>query len=96
MYQHLLHACFETRYDFEIENSLGVVRGSVQLVVEAEHVATQQETTTDTVTVENLESNPIAEEKFREYIAGLHLMNNKAFEIQYKVYYFSSPCKFPT
>ena len=32
------------------------------------------------------ESNPITVEEYKEYVAGLHSLNNKAFETQYKVY----------
>ena len=78
-----MHICLISRYDFEIKNDLGIVQGSVQLVVEG----TQQEAMDVVVKTKNLESNPIVQEKFREHVAGLHLLNNKAFEIQYKVCY---------
>ena len=32
------------------------------------------------------ESNPITVEEYKEYVAGLHSLNNKGFETQYKVY----------
>ena len=84
--QYLCQGVLNIRYDFEIKNGLGNVQGSVSLVVE-EDIPTHQHTqATDMIEkTNNLESNPIAEEKFREYVAGLHLLNNKAFEIQYKV-----------
>ena len=31
------------------------------------------------------ESNPITVEEYKEYVAGLHSLNNKGFETQYKV-----------
>jgi hypothetical protein len=31
------------------------------------------------------ESNPITVDEYKEYVAGLHVLNNKAFEIQFKV-----------
>ena len=33
------------------------------------------------------ESNPITVEEYKEYVTGLHSLNNKGFETQYKVYY---------
>ena len=54
-----------------------------------EDIPAQQHTKATDVIVKtnNLESNPIVQEMFREHVAGLHLLNNKAFEIQYKVCY---------
>ena len=33
------------------------------------------------------ESNPITVEEYKEYVAGLHFLNKKGFETQYKVYH---------
>ena len=59
------------------------------LVVEEDSILTQHSMASTDVLEKttNLESNPIDQEKFGEYVAGLHLRNNKAFEIQYKVCY---------
>jgi hypothetical protein len=40
------------------------------------------------------ESNPITVDEYKEYVAGLHVLNNKAFEIQFKVQYYVTqiPC----
>ena len=79
----------KTRYDFEINNDLGSVQGYVTLVVQGCEIETGgagAEAVTETTV--NLESKPIALEKFEEYVAGLHSQNN-AFEAQYKVYIYS-------
>ena len=90
----MLHVYFQNRYDFEIKNDLGSVGGSTVLIVEENNISTQNSTavtqhpTAATDVLEkttNLVSNPIDQEKFGEYVAGLHLMNNRAFETQYKV-----------
>ena len=59
------------------------------LVVEEDSISTQHSmAATDVLEkVTNLESNPVDQEKLGEYVAGLHLRNNKVFEIQYKVCY---------
>lgn len=59
------------------------------LVVEEDSTSTQYSMAATDVLEKttNLESNPVDREKFGEYVAGLHLRNNKAFEIQYKVCY---------
>ena len=76
----------KTRYDFELKNDLGSVQGSTTLVVEEDISAQQHSEATDVVEKTNsFESNPIAVDKFGEYVGGLHLLNNKAFEIQFKV-----------
>ena len=76
----------KTRYDFEINNSLGSEQGYVTLVVQGCEIETG-ETGAEAVTeyTVNLESKPVALEKFGEYVAGLHSQNN-TFEAQYKVY----------
>ena len=76
----------KTRYDFEITNYLGSAQGSVTLVVEEDDISTQN--SKDVVEITNgFESNPIDQEKFGEYVAGLYSLNNEAFEIQYTVCY---------
>ena len=58
------------------------------LDVEEDIPAQQHTEATDVIEkTNNLESNPIVQEMFRQHVAGLHLLNNKAFEIQYKVCY---------
>ncbi len=77
----------KTRYDFEIQNDLGSVQGFVTLVVEEDATSTQHSTATNAVLekTNGFESNPITVDEYKEYVAGLHVLNNEAFEIQFKV-----------
>ena len=103
----------KTRYDFEIQNDLGSVQGSVTLVVEEDTPSTQHSKSADMVVkTDGFESNHISKEKFgecdivaidvvkktnspksspitveecKEYVDGLHSLNNTGFETQYKV-----------
>ena len=84
-YYYAYGTVLKTRYDFEIKNDLGTIQGSVTLVIEDEYI-TQQEAADVVEQTNSLESNPIGQEKLRDYVAGLHMLNDKAFEIQYKVY----------
>ena len=78
----------KTRYNFIIKNDLGSAQGSITLIVKDENSTEQCSEATDVVNKTNSpESNPITVEEYKEYIAGLHSLNNKGFETQYKVYY---------
>ena len=57
----------KTRYDFEIQNDLGSVQGSVTLVVEEDTPSTQHSKAADVVEkTDGFESNHIGKEKFGE------------------------------
>ena len=76
----------KTRYDFIIKNDLGSVQGSMTLIVKDENSTQQCSEATDVVKKTNSpESNPITMEEYKEYIDGLHSLNNKGFETQYEV-----------
>ena len=72
--------CFcQLRYQFEVSNRLGSVKGCVALVihdVEGEDGANLEQ---------DFESNPVTEEEFGEYVASLHSCNNSTFVLQYEV-----------
>ena len=77
----LTFACVELKhagtYTFSVSNSTGSVEGCTKLVVH-----TEDEECTSTPRVD---SNPIAKEKFGEYISYLHSHSNAAFIGQYQV-----------
>ena len=76
----------KTRYDFELKNDLGSVQGSTTLVVEEDISVQQHSEATDVVEKTNsFDSNPIAMDEFGEYVGGLHMLNNKTFDKQFKV-----------
>ena len=78
-YTSVQHSCFcQLRYQFEVSNRLGSVKGCVALVVcdgEGEDEANLKQ---------DFESNPVTEE-FGEYVASLHSYNNRTFVLQYEV-----------
>jgi len=64
-------------YTFNVSNSVGSVEGCTKLVVHTE----DEECTSGA----KVESNPVAKEKFGEYVSGLHAHNNGDFIAQYQV-----------
>jgi len=64
-------------YTFSLSNIVGSVEGCTKLVVHSE-----EESHTSAPKVD---SNPVAKEKFGEYISGLHAHNNGGFVVQYQV-----------
>ena len=64
-------------YTFSVSNSVGSVEGCTKLVV---HTEDEERTSAAKV-----DSNPVAKEKFGEYVSGLHAHNNAAFIAQYQV-----------
>ena len=71
---------FQLRYQFEVSNRLGSIKGCVALVVhegEGEDGANLRQ---------NFESNPVTLLEFGEYVASLHSCNNSTVVLQYEVY----------
>ena len=69
----------QLRYQFEVNNTLGSIKGCVALVVhdgEGEDEANLEQ---------DFESNPVTQEEFGEYVASLHSYNNSTFVLQYEV-----------
>ena len=64
-------------YTFSVCNSMGSVEGCTKLVVHTEDE--------DFTSAAKVESNPVAKEKFGEYVSGLHACNNAAFVAEYQV-----------
>ena len=72
--------CFcQLRYQFEVSNRLGSVKGCVALVVH------EGEGEDGAILEQDFESNPLTEEEFGEYVASLHSCNNSTFVLQYEV-----------
>ena len=68
------------RYQFEVSNRLGSVKGSVALVV---HKGEGEEDDLDLR--RDFESNPVTQEEFGEYVASLHSCNSSTFILQFEV-----------
>ena len=64
-------------YTFTVSNRMGSVEGSTKLVVRTEDE--------DCASVPRVESNPVAREKFGEYVSNFHGHNNSAFFGQFQV-----------
>ena len=64
-------------YTFTVSNRVGSVEGCTKLVVRTE----DEECTS----VPRVESNPVAKEKFGEYVSTFHAHNNSAFTGQFQV-----------
>ena len=64
-------------YTFTVSNSVGSVEGCTKLVVHTEDE--------EHASVPRVESNPVAREKFGEYVSSLHAHNNGAFLLQFQV-----------
>ena len=64
-------------YTFTVSNSVGSVEGCTKLVV---HTEDEEHANRSTV-----ESNPVATEKFGEYVSSFHAHNNSAFLVQFQV-----------
>ena len=64
-------------YTFTVSNSVGSVEGCTKLVVRTE----DEECTS----VPRVESNPVAREKFGEYVSTFHAHNNGDFIAQFQV-----------
>ena len=64
-------------YTFSVSNSVGSVEGCTKLVVHTEDE--------DYTSTPKIESNPVAKEKFGEYVSSLHARNNAAFIVEYQV-----------
>ena len=64
-------------YTFTVSNKVGSVEGCTKLVVRAEDEECSR--------APGVESNPIAREKFGEYVSGLHTHNNGGFVVQFQV-----------
>ena len=81
----LQHPYFcQLRYQFEVSNTLGSVKGCVALVV-------QEGEEEDEVNLkQNFESNPVTQGEFGEYVASLHSCNNSTFVLQYEVIQYST------
>lgn len=77
----------KSRYDFEVENKLGSVQGTITLIVQEENSRMKKEIGPITEITKSLENKSVPQERFGEYVAQLHESNNQGFEAQYKVYY---------
>ena len=64
-------------YTFTVSNKVGSVEGCTKLVVRAEDEEYSR--------APGVESNPIAREKFGEYVSSFHAYNNSAFFGQFQV-----------
>ena len=64
-------------YTFSVSNNMGSVEGCTKLVVHTEDE--------DYTSAPKVDSNPVAKEKFGEYVSGLHAHNNGGFIVQYQV-----------
>ena len=64
-------------YTFTVSNRVGSVKGCTKLVV---HTEDEEHTSAPRV-----ESNPVAREKFGEYVSNFHAHNNSAFTGQFQV-----------
>ena len=82
-YQTTWDVIINTRYTFEIENYLGSVQGSVFLVVQEKNSMTDERNIDGGV--KNFQTNCITQDKFGQYVAGLHSLNNSAFVSQFEV-----------
>ena len=70
---------FQLRYQFEVSNTLGSVKGSMALIVH------EGEGEDETNPEQKFESNPVSQAEFGEYVASLHSHNNSTFILQYEV-----------
>ena len=64
-------------YNFTVSNRMGSVEGCTKLVVHTEDE--------ECASVPRVESNPVARERFGEYVSSLHAHNNGAFLLQFQV-----------
>ena len=64
-------------YTFTVSNTVGSVEGCTKLVVRAEDEEYSR--------APGVESNPIAREKFGEYVSSCHAQNNGGFVVQFQV-----------
>ena len=69
----------QLRYQFEVSNRLGSIKGCVALVVH------EGKGEAGSILEQDFESNPVTEEEFGEYVASLHSCNNSTFVLQYEV-----------
>ena len=73
-------SCFhQFRYQFEVSNRLGSVKGCVALVVHEEEGEDEMNLR------QNFESNPVTQQEFGEYVASLHSCNGSTFILQFEV-----------
>ena len=70
-------------YTFIVSNRVGSVKGCTKLVVHTEDE--------DHASVPRVESNPVAREKFGEFVPSFHAHNNSAFIGQFQVIDTASP-----
>ena len=70
-------------YTFNVSNRVGSVDGYTMLVVHTEDE--------DHASVPRVESNPVAREKFGEFVSSFHAHNNSAFIGQFQVIDTASP-----
>ena len=64
-------------YTFSVSNRVGSVKGCTKLVVHTEDE--------EHASAPRLETNPVAREKFGEYVSTFHAHNNSAFTGQFQV-----------
>ena len=64
-------------YNFTVSNRVGSVEGCTKLLVRTEDE--------EHASVPRVESNPVARERFGEYVSSLHAHNNSAFLVQFQV-----------
>ena len=64
-------------YTFTVSNRVGSVKGCTKLVVQTEDE--------ELASAPRVESNPVAREKFGEYVSTFHAHNNSAFAGQFQV-----------
>ena len=64
-------------YTFTVSNRVGSVKGCTKLMVHTEDE--------ESASVPRVESNPVAKEKFGEYVSSFHAHNNSAFIGQFQV-----------
>ena len=69
----------QLRYQFEVSNRLGSVKGCVALVVHEEEGDDEMNLR------QNFESNPVTQKEFGEYVASLHSCNGSTFILQFEV-----------
>ena len=70
---------YQLRYQFEVGNVLGSVKGCITLIVhegEGEDEVNLRQT---------FESNLVTQEEFGEYVASLHSYNGSTFILQFEV-----------
>ena len=77
------------RYYFEVNNALGTVSGSINVIV-IKWVSDEEHSQVELPRVKCLESNPITKDEFGCYVEGLHSMKNRAFIEQFEVAIYCS------